>query len=208
MPFNIELTKPTVLVMFSGGVDSLGALYKIMTDSTYSSYDIHVHHVNLINSENRAEPEAIAVKAILEELSKMPTLPKLGYSESTFELPSCGKGVVRDAYLINFISGVLCDRLPLIQKVVLGVNLTDIQSFANDMTVVNKAVELFSLFSDRKLKVYPVRDMTKKEIYDFLPENLRKLVWFCRRPAKVGDKFIQCGGCSACQQINGIQRVV
>lgn len=46
--------------MYSGGIDSNGVLYKVLTDMKYNVYDIHVHHVSFINSEKRHEVELMS----------------------------------------------------------------------------------------------------------------------------------------------------
>lgn len=45
--------------MFSGGLDSTYVLHKILTDQEYAEYDVHVHHMRLVNSEKRAAAEEI-----------------------------------------------------------------------------------------------------------------------------------------------------
>ena len=50
-----------ILCMYSGGVDSTGMLYEILSDMKYLSYDIHVHHISMVNLENRHEAELQAV---------------------------------------------------------------------------------------------------------------------------------------------------
>ena len=202
----IEITSPTLVVMFSGGLDSLGALYKALTDSTYSQYAIHVHHIHLKNYEDRDAAEDIAVAAILEAIKKIPTLKEPTISYSTFTFPDINKGVLIDAIVVNFIAGNLIQRFPFIQKVALGVTKDD-DINTRDITAANQAVALFALFSDTAAKVYPVRTMSKQEIYDMLPVDLRKLAWYCRTPNKVNDKYIPCGGCHSCIAMIEITRV-
>ncbi len=54
--------------MFSGGLDSVYVLHKILIDPEYAEYDVHVHHMRLINKENRAAAEEIAVKNVVDYL--------------------------------------------------------------------------------------------------------------------------------------------
>ena len=47
-------------------------------------------------------------------------------------------------------------------------------------------------------KIYPVMDLTKKQIWEMLPEDLQKLIWSCRRPITSNYSIIPCGKCVTC----------
>ena len=64
--------KPTILAMYSGGLDSLGMIYKLLTNFEYKDYDIHVHHVHNKNIELRHR----AAEALLDD--RLEALPELG----------------------------------------------------------------------------------------------------------------------------------
>lgn len=202
----LEITVPTLAVMFSGGLDSLGALYKVLTDSSYSQYAIHAHHIHLKNYQERDAAEDIAVKAILEAMTKIPTLREVTYSESTFEFPSISKVVIWDADAVNFIASNLVYRFPLIQKLALGVSKDDNSGFVNQDRF-NKSRALYAILAAPETKIYPVKEMTKQEIWDMLPNELRKLAWSCRTPNKINDKYVPCGGCRSCVVMTEIMRV-
>ncbi len=59
-----------ILCMYSGGVDSTAVVYKLLTELKYSSYDIHVHHISMINLENKHDAELSAVFNCLGWLKK------------------------------------------------------------------------------------------------------------------------------------------
>jgi 7-cyano-7-deazaguanine synthase in queuosine biosynthesis len=50
-------------------------------------------------------------------------------------------------------------------------------------------------------KIYPVLDMTKREIYDMLPESLRDMFWSCRRPVYTEKNIAPCGRCDTCAKL-------
>jgi 7-cyano-7-deazaguanine synthase in queuosine biosynthesis len=50
-------------------------------------------------------------------------------------------------------------------------------------------------------KIYPVLDMTKREIYDSLPESLRDLFWSCRRPVYTEKNIQPCKKCDTCVKL-------
>lgn len=70
-----------VLVMFSGGLDSTTALYKLLKDT---DYNIYAHHTILKDSTERWKDELHACKNIVKYLQ---TIRNFNYSESTFHLP-------------------------------------------------------------------------------------------------------------------------
>lgn len=59
-----------ILCMYSGGIDSTGMLYEILNDSKYLNYDIHVHHISMVNLENRHEAELLSVKKCVNWLNR------------------------------------------------------------------------------------------------------------------------------------------
>ena len=42
-----------ILAMYSGGLDSLGMVYRLLTDPEYTDYAVHIHHVHNRNVEDR-----------------------------------------------------------------------------------------------------------------------------------------------------------
>jgi len=39
------MEQQTILVMYSGGLDSLGTVYHLLTDPAYKDYRLHIHIV-------------------------------------------------------------------------------------------------------------------------------------------------------------------
>ena len=56
--------------------------------------------------------------------------------------------------------------------------------------------------------ILPCLEMTKKELYEYIPEELRKYVWSCREPKEANGEFIRCGICNSCQIIDGGNYVI
>ena len=65
------MEQPTILAMYSGGLDSLGMIYKLLTDPEYNDYGLHIHHVHNRNVEDRARAEAVVVPMVLKELTRL-----------------------------------------------------------------------------------------------------------------------------------------
>ena len=66
--------------MYSGGLDSLGMVYKLLTEDEYKDHDIHIHHVHNKNVEQRWRAEQIAVDLATKELKRLGF--EFAYSES------------------------------------------------------------------------------------------------------------------------------
>jgi tRNA(Ile)-lysidine synthase TilS/MesJ len=65
------MEQKVILAMYSGGLDSLGMVYKLLTDPEYKDHVIHIHHVHNRNVEHRDRAEAITVELALKELERL-----------------------------------------------------------------------------------------------------------------------------------------
>ena len=62
-----------------------------------------------------------------------------------------------------------------------------------------RGTKIFESFGTNAKKVFPVKDMTKKEIFEMLPADLRSLTWSCRTPVYSSDGDIhKCKKCKTC----------
>ena len=185
----------TKLVLLSGGLDSL-CMTHLMLKSAKDN-DIHIHHVNITNIEGRASAEATAVKNAIEYFQAN-DYPKFKYTESTIAAPAFGRSFMYDSDAVNFMAGYVCSMDKTITEVAIGLNKSDTNG--PNTTRIQKANELLALFTTAT-KIYPVKDYTKQEMYDLLPEELRTVFWSCRTPKYVEGHANACGHCHTCQQI-------
>jgi tRNA(Ile)-lysidine synthase TilS/MesJ len=65
---DMDINNSNVLLMFSGGLDSTAALLTLLQDKENI---VHLHHLRLVNQENRIKAEDIAVDIIVEHISKI-----------------------------------------------------------------------------------------------------------------------------------------
>ena len=192
----MEQIKPTILAMYSGGLDSLGMVYKLLTEDEYKDYDIHVHHVHNKNVENRWRAEAVTVEMATKELKRLGY--QFAYSESEIGTQPFGRNFLYDTDTMNFFAGYVASVNPDIAKIAMGMQ-------ANDG---NHSLELRRKRADAILaaftpveKIYPVLDLTKREIYDSLPESLRNMFWSCRRPVYTEKNIAPCLKCDTCRKL-------
>jgi 7-cyano-7-deazaguanine synthase in queuosine biosynthesis len=185
--------------MFSGGLDSTGALWKLLQDE---SNKIHLHHLRLVNKENRTKAEDIAVQNIIEYINQ---IRSVNYSQSYHEYPSYNNAFIWDSDLYNFIAGTICMSLKNIKSVAIGRTKSDSEEIST-MTRAIRGTKIFKLLAPNVEKIYPVVHLTKTEVYNILPEELRDMTWSCRRPIYIDENMItECGECKTCLQLETIK---
>ena len=192
----MEQIKPTILAMYSGGLDSLGMIYKLLTDPEYQDHSLHIHHIHNRNVENRDQAEAIVVPLVLKELKHMGY--NFDYSESEIRTQPYGNRFLYDTDSINFFAGYICSANPNIVKVAMGMQANDANLSLEDRR--RRADAILAAFTTVG-KIYPVLTMTKREIYDMLPANLRNMFWSCRRPTYTEKTVVPCGKCDTCVKL-------
>ena len=192
----MESIKPTILAMYSGGLDSLGMVYKLLTDPEYKEYKLHIHHVHIRNVENRDRAEAIVVERVLKELEQLGF--SFVYSESEIASQPYNRKFMYDTDSINFFAGYICSVNPRIKKVAMGMQANDHNHSLEERRI--RANAILAAFTPVE-KIYPVLDMTKREIYASLPDTLKTMFWSCRRPLYSEKNIAPCGRCDTCVKL-------
>jgi 7-cyano-7-deazaguanine synthase in queuosine biosynthesis len=189
----------TILAMLSGGLDSTFMVHHLLTDPQYAEYELHVHHINLGNIENRKLAEKIAVDNILSYFN-INNYKKFTYSESTVEFEAYNNGFMWDIEPTSFMSGYIASRDTSITKVAIGATSGELK---NRDLVSNRetADKIFSAYSTNANKIYPVSHLTKIQIYNIIPTELRNLTWSCRIPKYISDIPERCGDCKPCIEL-------
>ena len=185
-----------ILAMYSGGLDSLGMIYKLLTDPEYKDYVLHIHHVHNRNVEHRDRAEAIVVERVLKELEQLRF--SFIYSESEIASQPYNGKFMYDTDSINFFAGYICSVNPRIKKVAMGMQANDYNHSLEERRI--RANKILTAFTDAE-KIFPVLEMSKREIYDSLPESLRDMFWSCRRPVYSEKNIASCGRCDTCAKL-------
>jgi 7-cyano-7-deazaguanine synthase in queuosine biosynthesis len=191
---------PRTLVMFSGGIDSTGALWYVLNHPEDFG-EVHVHHVHIQNIEGRWQAEAQAVKAVLAYMRKHSSTP-FTTSESSINTPHFGGKFLFDTEVTGFITGYMTSRDPSITKVIFGATGTDFARGVSAAVARGKAVHNAFHPKDKdhsaSVKEYPMSKLTKEEVHKSLPPDLAVLTWSCRRPHYADGKPLECGRCKTC----------
>ena len=183
--------------MYSGGLDSLGMVYKLLTESEYKDYAVHIHHVHNRNIENRDRAEAVVVNMALTELERLGF--SFIYSESEIASQPYNGNFMYDSDSINFFAGYICSVNPNIAKVAMGMQANDHNLALEERR--KRANKILGAFTDVE-KIYPVLNLTKREIYDGLPETLKTMFWSCRHPVYTEKSIAPCGKCDTCVKLS------
>ena len=204
--------KDTILCMFSGGLDSVGVLYRLLSSEEYSDYNVHVHHMHLLNIEDRTEAEATAVDSVLQVMQK--NLGKVvRYTENLIEYRFLKSQFIWDMDLAAFIAANIVREYQDIKKVAMGRTKTDIedgsQNFFDRMeraqTIYENTLSLEENFTIPE-RIFPVIDLTKAEIFSMLPDEIRECAWSCRKPIYYDDAQPQkCEECHTCKDLERME---
>ena len=182
--------------MYSGGLDSLGMIYKLLTDPAYKDYKLHIHHVDNKNIENRHRAEAIAVDIAIKELKQLGF--EFEYSTSEISTQPYGMNFLYDSDTMNFFAGYICSANPSIVKVAMGMQANDGNHALEERR--KRADKILAAFTPVE-KIYPVLNLTKREIYDMLPLSLRDKFWSCRQPVYSEKNIAPCLKCDTCVKL-------
>ena len=182
--------------MYSGGLDSLGMIYKLLTDPEYKDYQLHIHHVHNRNIENRDRAEAITVEMALKELERLGF--SFIYSESEIASQPYNKNFMYDSDTMNYFAGYICSVNPNIVKVAMGMQANDHNQALEERR--KRADKILRAFTDVE-KIYPVLNSTKREIYASLPASLKDMFWSCRHPVYTEKNIAPCGKCDTCVKL-------
>lgn len=196
--------------MFSGGIDSTGVLHKLMTDPVYENYSLIVHHIHIVNRENRAVAEGAAVKVILDyykDQGRAFTISASTFNSSGFA-PLKANRFPFDMDVCAFFSANICASRKDIVSVAMGRTKTDVDSGGENFLMrMKRAQAIFkSVLSLEEEKIpeyiFPVVNYTKQEIWNFLPAEVRSNTWWCRRPTYDDGIPKACGKCQTCKDVN------
>ena len=201
--------KETVLVMFSGGVDSTFMLYHYLKNTDYK---IHVHHISLrYPSEPRWKEEDIASKNIVQYCQN---IRSFDYSESRMDF-GFYKYAGRDSDTQLVMAAKVAPNIKGPISLALGWQYSDYQEdLINGRAkerVTEKLWEALCESIDYGLDKHINREillplvqmkLSKKEMLKILPLELLRLTWSCRRPLKDKNSVSRpCGKCHPCREI-------
>jgi len=192
----------TTLVMFSGGLDSTAALYKLLTAS---EDELHVHHVHLVNRDGRARAERDAAQAVIAWCRA--NCRPFAYSESALDFESL-RAIPIDYLSIAFAACQVIIDVPRCDRIAVGILAADLDEVKRKVSEQQRRVfeAMYACYRARKLGepvvewLYPVYELSKAQVVASLPEELRAAAWSCRRPVATAGGYRICGECKPCRK--------
>jgi 7-cyano-7-deazaguanine synthase in queuosine biosynthesis len=188
--------------MFSGGLDSTAMLVKLLAESRE---ELRVHHIRMVNRENRDRAEQRAVEAIVAYCRAR--YRPFRYSESGLDFGGL-EAIPIDYLSIAFVACQVAIDTPGCTRVAVG-------ALEADTDIANRSArqrrvfeEMYACYRARKLGephvewIFPVYHAAKAGLAAALAPELLELTWSCRRPQ---DGFRPCLRCKACKTRQGLR---
>jgi hypothetical protein len=192
------------IIPVSGGFDSVLLLHNVLK----SGESCVAHHVHLITDKGsgRYAPEAKAYRAVREELKRMHG----DFLHSTSTHKYFNKSwICWDLLNATFHAAVATEGHMRILgdrdlELCLAIPKEEVRYNTEHSILQDRVEDLWeAFFRHRGIKTsvsYPISHLTKHEILEALPENLRKLCWTCRTPVNGVEP---CGKCPSCKKVEG-----
>jgi len=195
--------------MYSGGLDSVGNLHRLLSDEEFKDDRVHVHHLSLKNKENRAPAEYQAVKKTLDYFVSHEGYRPFEFTHSSHDYSFMKNYIVFDTFWYAFMAANIMTANPRIKQVAVGRTRSDVES-ANSMTHAHRGHEIFHATLPLEIRyernyIYPVAHLSKQEIWDMLPSELRELSWSCRKPVYKENTPHPCGVCKTCKAVKALK---
>ncbi len=206
------MASDTILAMFSGGIDSTGVLHQLFTNSEFADSPIIIHHVILQNRENRAAAELQAVEKIVKYYAQTFPSREFLYTDCVFNTmgfaPLNSTRFPFDMDVCAFIAGNICVARKDIKQVAMGRTSTDLASGGENFKQrMARAQEVFQALHRLEQGavpeyIFPVVEMSKKEIWHMLPDPVKESSWYCRHPRYLEDgAAVTCEQCQTCKEV-------
>lgn len=184
------------LVMLSGGIDSVYSLVKLLKET---KDEILVHHVDLINQEDRFRIEGKRCLEVVDYCRKnyrdfsfsQSAVDHRGFRFFGYDMVTVGfeAGIVAHSYLMA--KGQPVDRWTV------G-TCTEEGHWEERFEHVEACVAA-NCFPHEPPSFFLLPMVTKREEMDYLPERLVDICWTCRTPVKTDDGVEECGECKTCK---------
>jgi 7-cyano-7-deazaguanine synthase in queuosine biosynthesis len=125
---------------------------------------------------------------------------KWEYSESTIAVLQYSPKFMYDSDAISFAAGNICLNNPF-DHLVIGMHADDFTRQEVQQRVL-RSQRIFEAFDTKTEKIFPIKHLTKKEVFDLLPRQLRVLAWSCRTPQYVDGIPHRCNICPTCKEVD------
>lgn len=191
------------LLGLSGGLDSVYVLYRWLSDNPGKR--LLVHHCRLVNRHGRQPLETQGARAAVE-WCRAQGLDNFDYFETEVNVGDL-RNLPYDEFLLTVLNGLILRdaRYRNIPVLLVPTPKDEYDRLGSRLTRRRaKSARIRSEFVNTGIKpVYPVANMTKAQILEACPAELRAVSWSCRAPLPDGGR---CHLCHTCRQIDEAQQ--
>ena len=215
----LKQSEKTVLLGFSGGLDSTYVLWYLLTQTDYKVY---AHHIQMqyttIGSPNnpvnpgRWEFENNAVQKINTYFANN-GFRKYNFTTGVYNAPIPTVDIEVILFMLTQVAMMFNGSVMISTgrvredderwaslggyypgNIARKIMKLSIRNFENTIPLFRK-----SPIAQINPKTFcPAQNKNKKQIMSEMPKKLINLTWSCRNPLKQNDKFIECGVCHSC----------
>ena len=192
---NVRVSSIDTMLPFSGGCDSTLVLWNWLRENPGKK--LLVYHVVLKNFEGRQDLELNACHRILDWM-RAQGLTNFEYEEMGFDYGTLRK-IIFDMEIWALWDGIIlrAKKNANIKNILCPYIKTNHQAEMLTGRHITR-VAVTKLISKRPLNyLMPIMNMDKEAILNALHPDLRKMVWYCRRPVNGGDPCHKCFTCVA-----------
>lgn len=188
--------------MFSGGMDSTAMLVKLLAETTH---ELHVHHIRMENQQRRDGAEQLATERVIAWCRQR--FRPFRYSESGLEFRAL-EAIPIDYLCVAFVACQVAIDTPGCDRIAVGTLASDLDEVRRSVTTAQRRVfeAMYECYRARKVGepkvewIYPVYELSKRDIALQLPAELRSAVWSCRTPVHTPSGYRICGDCKPCRK--------
>ena len=207
--------KKYIIVLFSGGIDSTGLLFKLLNEHGNSEdVSIIAHYVNIPSTNFRGKAEKEAVRKVVKYCHKR--YSNFEFSSSTFAY-SFQTNKAADVVVVSFYGAYVARNVfgrhmqitgeePIIE-VTRGANASETAGPALvEKRLMSQQVFYGFLLGLKRLGyngpelVLPAIDMTHEDLYKLIPDELKGKTWSCRGANEIDGEYVPCGVCIPCHK--------
>lgn len=186
-----------ILAAVSGGLDSVAMAWRLLQGST----PVHIHHVSLRNGISNRTRRWIAEDAAMDRIVTWLRDQRFVFGHSTSTVlkdPRADIVIVTEECAGLVISGQVARPDAFVR----GAAAHDFGVEAVGRRQVQALLAWKSILGPEAPPIdFPVRDMTRAEMWREMPEELSRLTWSCRRPRTTESGFVACHECKTCLQM-------
>lgn len=210
----IQKKRKGFLCMFSGGIDSTAMLHSLLNNPNYERFNVYVHHIRMINREQRSDAELHAVRNIIQYYRDDINVRPFDYKESVFDTSTMDRKWSNrfpyDMDVVAFVAAQVCLAKPQIKYAAMGVMRDDFLKAAKDPQAKLRYQEAPKIFEaalygfdpriPKPQMLYPLQHLTKQQLIQTTPKKVIRMTWSCRHPVWHDGKPTPCGKCEPCRK--------